>query len=145
MVTTSSLIIDLIISWKFARKFLIIGLWWKFTRSSVIIDLSFIWKFYKKLCNHWLDFHPRPSSEKYVPVSYARSTSNQRNVPINATVLKQHLTNNENSNSTAANVSELPLSKETIEAVTTFCFPGMFLMIKKNKYYIQKLFSGQNI
>ncbi|BFZ11081.1 hypothetical protein BsWGS_14120 [Bradybaena similaris] len=64
----------------------------------------------------------RSKSEESVRPRYARSVQTYRTAPINPAVLKQHL-NSESPNSSAKSVTELPLSKEAIEAITTFCFP----------------------
>ncbi|KAK6960212.1 DENN domain-containing protein 3, partial [Biomphalaria glabrata] len=47
----------------------------------------------------------------------------QRTVSVNSSVIKQHLVSNDNSNSASQVLVDLPLSKDAIDTITTFCFP----------------------
>ncbi|KAH9496720.1 hypothetical protein Btru_009782 [Bulinus truncatus] len=63
-----------------------------------------------------LVFQPFNSSDR------TKKTS-QRTTSVNPSVIKQYLANQETSSSASKVVVDLPLSKDAIEAITTFCFP----------------------
>ena len=64
----------------------------------------------------------------------------QRKVSVNPTVLQQRL-----KSVSSKSVENLPLSKDTIETITTFCFPGMTSSLLKtlhSQYTHFSLFCG---
>ncbi|BFZ21197.1 hypothetical protein BsWGS_24236 [Bradybaena similaris] len=70
------------------------------------------------------NFHTVKSrSDKHTPGKHTRNTLAHHTIPINPAVVRQHLAQNENPTSSSSHVHDLPLSKDAIETVSTFCFP----------------------
>ncbi|CAG5119296.1 unnamed protein product, partial [Candidula unifasciata] len=70
------------------------------------------------------NFHTVKSrSEKPTPGKHIWNALGQHSVSISPAVVRQHLTQNEHSSPSSPNVHDLPLSKDAIETISTFCFP----------------------
>lgn len=67
-----------------------------------------------------------------------KNYTSHRTVSVNPSVIKQHLSKPEATAMSKA-VVDLPLSKDAIEAITTFCFPGINIYFYCNNIFKFKL------